>query len=103
MPGVGAAVACRPAVAYLDIRVAAAVVAEQCSSGMREPAGRPLMACRKLGGPLVQSACLDVAAAVGGAVGLAPLGKRPRPGHRHRSRWGQQALERSSTPMCESV
>lgn len=106
MSGVGAAVAWRP-VAFLRTRAAAEpaaaelAAAEPCSSGMPWPGQR--RPCRRLGA-LGQSACLGVAAAVvGGAVELAPLEKRPRPGHRHRSRWHQLALERSSMPGCMLV
>ena len=105
MSGVGAAVAWRP-VAFLGTRAAAEpVAAEPCSSGMPWPEPEPgqRRPCRRLGA-LGQSACLDVAAVVvGGAVELAPLGKLPRPGHRHRSRWRQLALVRSSMPECMLV
>lgn len=97
MSGVGAAVAWRP-VASLGTRAAELAAAEPCSSGMPWPEPGQRRPYRRLGA-LGLSACLGVAAAVvGGAVELAPLEKRPRPGHRHRSRWRQLALVRSSMP-----
>lgn len=97
MPGVGAAVAWHP-VAFPGTRAAEPVVAEPCSSGMPWPEPGQRLPCRRPGA-LAQSACLDVAAAVvGGAVELAPLEKRPRPGHQHHSRWRRLALVRSSMP-----